>query len=100
MRRSYFCWGTVIFSNRVYQTVGTVPPSITYSLPLIENALSETRNAISSATSSGRPGRPIGIPPRDFINSWRAVCISVPDCLDKRSMRASAAEVSMKPGGN
>ena len=42
-----------------YQTAGTVPPSITYSLPLIDNALSETRNATSSATSSGRPGRPM-----------------------------------------
>jgi len=51
------------------QTVGIVPPSITYSLPLIDSALSETRNATSSATSSGRPGRPIGIPPRDFINA-------------------------------
>ena len=69
LQRSYFLWGTVMSNNRAYQTVGTVPPSITYSLPLIDNALSETRNAISSATSSGRPGRPIGMPPRDFINS-------------------------------
>ncbi len=51
------------------QAVGIVPPSITYSLPLIDNAQSDTRNATSSATSSGRPGRPMGIPPSDFINS-------------------------------
>lgn len=45
----------------VAHTVGTVPPSITYSLPVIDEARSEMRNATSSATSSGGPGRPIGI---------------------------------------
>lgn len=49
------------------QTVGTVPPSITYSLPCMEAARSEARNATSSATSSGRPGRPIGMPPSESI---------------------------------
>jgi len=48
-------------------TAGMVPPSITYSLPLIEAARSETRNATSSATSSGWPGRPIGIPPSEAM---------------------------------
>ena len=51
----------------ISQTVGMVPPSITYSLPVIEDARSETRNATNSATSSGRFGRPSGIPPSDFI---------------------------------
>ncbi len=53
--------------RRPDHTAGTVPPSITYSLPLIEAARSETRKATSSATSSGRPGRPIGIPPSEVM---------------------------------
>src|SRR5438445_11229184 len=43
------------------QIVGIFPPSMTYSLPVIEDARSEARNAINSATSSGRLGRPSGI---------------------------------------
>ena len=50
-----------------------VPPSITCSLPVIYDARSETRKATSSATSSGRQGRPSGIPPRESINVWRAL---------------------------
>ena len=41
---------------------------MTYSLPVIERARSEAKNATSSATSSGRLGRPSGIPPKAFIN--------------------------------
>jgi len=54
------------------QTVGTVPPSMTYSVPVMEPARGETRNATRSATSSGRAGRPMGIPPSDAINARRA----------------------------
>jgi len=38
------------------QTVGTVPPSITYSVPVIEAARGETRKAMRSATSIGLGG--------------------------------------------
>src|SRR5665213_3356975 len=54
-------------------TVGTVPPSMTISVPLIVAARSDARKAMSSATSSGRLGRPTGIPPKASINPWRAV---------------------------
>ena len=82
----------------IIQTVGTVPPSITYSLPVIDKACSETRKANNSATSSERPGRPIGILPSDFINSWRALLMSIPDFLANSSVSPSAAFVSINPG--
>src|SRR5687767_8036981 len=50
------------------QTVGTVPPSMTYSVPVIAAARGEARKATRSATSSGRAGRPIGMPPSEAIN--------------------------------
>src|ERR1700680_4303778 len=50
-----------------FQTVGTVPPSMTYSVPVMEAARGETRNATRSATSFGLAGRPIGMPPRESI---------------------------------
>jgi uncharacterized membrane protein YdjX (TVP38/TMEM64 family) len=53
------------------QTVGIVPPSITNSLPVMAEALSEARNATSSATSSGRLGRPRGMPPIMSISFCR-----------------------------
>src|SRR6266404_6494963 len=81
-----------------HQTVGTVPPSITYSLPWIEAARSDARKATSSATSSGRPGLPIGIPPSESIRLSRAVSASVPALSARRTMRPWAAAVSMKPG--
>ncbi len=40
-----------------------------------------TRKATSSATSSGRPGRPSGIPPSESISPCRAVSRSVPELL-------------------
>src|SRR5690349_6412099 len=52
--------------SRAY-TVGTVPPSITYSVPLIADASGEARNAIRFATSAGFAGRPSGMPPSDFM---------------------------------
>jgi hypothetical protein len=53
--------------------VGTVPPSITYSVPEMEAARGDTKKAIRSATSRGFAGRPIGMPPRDAINACRAL---------------------------
>jgi hypothetical protein len=50
------------------QTVGIVPPSMTNSAPVIYETRSDTKKATSSATSSGRPGRPIGIPPNESIS--------------------------------
>ena len=38
-----------------------MPPSITYSVPVIEAARDDARNATRSATSLGFAGRPIGI---------------------------------------
>jgi hypothetical protein len=55
------------------QMVGTVPPSMTYSAPVIEAARGEARKATSSATSLGRAGRPIGMPPSESIKVLRAV---------------------------
>ncbi len=49
------------------QTVGTVPPSITYSVPVIEAARGETRKVTRSATSFGLAGLPSGMPPRPFM---------------------------------
>jgi hypothetical protein len=54
------------------QTVGTVPPSITYSAPVIDAARGDARKATRSATSRGRAGRPIGIPPSDAMRILRA----------------------------
>ena len=39
--------------NRSAHMVGTVPPSMTYSVPVIEAAFGEARNATRSATSRG-----------------------------------------------
>src|SRR6266545_3478149 len=83
---------------RPRQIVGMVPPSITYSLPVIDAARSEARKATSSATSAGHPGRPSGIPPSDFINCSRAAFASVPELAASRSISAVAAVVCMKPG--
>lgn len=47
------------------QTVGTVPPSITYSAPTMAEARSETRNPTRSAISSVLANRPRGTPPRE-----------------------------------
>src|SRR5215469_731230 len=54
------------------QTVGIVPPSITISVPVIAEARSDAAKATSSATSSGRLGRPSGIPPSMFMSFCRA----------------------------
>ena len=51
---------------------GTVPPSITYSTPVMEAARCDTRNSTSSATSCGLAGRPSGMPPREFMRERRA----------------------------
>jgi hypothetical protein len=49
------------------QAVGTVPPSMMYSVPVIDAARGEARSAIRSATSRGMAGRPSGMPPRPFM---------------------------------
>ena len=49
----------------LHHAVGTVPPSITYSVPVTAPALGDTTNAMSSATSRGFAGRPSGMPPSD-----------------------------------
>jgi hypothetical protein len=50
--------------------IGTVPPSITYSVPVIEDARGETRKPTRSATYVGFDGRPIGMPPSDTISPF------------------------------
>ncbi len=47
--------------------VGTVPPSMTYSVPVIDAARGETRKVMRSATSCGLAGRPSGMPPRESM---------------------------------
>ena len=70
---------------------------MTYSLPLIDKARSEIRNATSSVTFSGRPGRQIGIPPRDIINSCQADSMLVLAYLASRSINPWAADISINP---
>ena len=53
------------------QAVGTVPPSMTYSVPVREAARGDTRNATKSATSLGLAGRPSGMPPSESITIFR-----------------------------
>ncbi len=54
--------------GRPVQAVGTVPPSMTYSVPVMDAARLDTRNPTRSATSLGLAGRPIGIPPSEPIS--------------------------------
>src|SRR3954453_22140581 len=61
------------FAKSCHQTVGIVPPSITNSVPVIEDARPDATKATSSATSWGWLGRPSGIPPSMSISFWRAV---------------------------
>ncbi len=58
--------------RRKHQTVGMVPPSMTNSVPVMADARSDSTKVISSATSSGRLGRPNGIPPNMSISFCRA----------------------------
>src|SRR6185436_2742883 len=77
----------------LFQTVGMFPPSMTYSLPVIEAARAEARNAINSATSLGRFGRPSGIPPSECIRFFLAAVVSVPARAASRSINLVAASV-------
>ena len=67
-----FEWDRLLTGTR-HHTVGMVPPSMTISVPVIVDARSEATNATSSATSSGRFGRPSGMPPSMSISRCRAV---------------------------
>jgi hypothetical protein len=49
-------WEEVV-PDPVHQAVGTVPPSMTNSVPVIAHALGEITNAMRSATSLGLAGR-------------------------------------------
>ena len=53
------------------QAVGTVPPSMTYSVPVMEAARGDARNATKSATSLGLAGRPSGMPPSESMTIFR-----------------------------
>src|SRR6266700_6494941 len=89
-----FLVGVVLFS----QTVGIVPPSITNSLPVMAEALSDARKATSSATSSGLFGRPKGIPPSMSMSFCRAAVYSLLSWSAIRWIILVAASVSIKPG--
>src|SRR6266850_8444615 len=82
----------------LHQMVGIVPPSITYSLPVIDEARSDARNATSSATSSGRFGRPSGIPPSESIMRCRAASVLRPVRSAISLTIPTAASVSVYPG--
>ncbi len=71
---------------------------MTYSLPWIDAARSDARNAANSAASSGRPGRPIGIPPIMSMICRRAVSSSIPLLSAIWRIIPWAPDVSMKPG--
>src|SRR5207249_2542774 len=64
--------------RRLLYTVGIVPPSMTYSLPVMEEAWSDARNATSSATSSGRFGLPSGMPPSESMMRCLAASLLIP----------------------
>ncbi len=64
--RTYYGAADLRAARRTH-AVGPAPPSMTYSAPVMEAARGETRNAIRSATSAGFAGRPIGMPPSDFM---------------------------------
>ena len=66
------CKYFMAFPSLTAQTVGTVPPSMTYSAPVIDAARDDARKATRNATSSGLAGRPMGIPPSESIKCFRA----------------------------
>jgi len=51
---------------------------MTYSLPVMEEARSDAKNATSSATSSGRFGLPNGMRPSESIMRCLAASILMP----------------------
>jgi hypothetical protein len=70
---------------------------MTYSLPVIEDARSEARNATNSATSSGRFGRPSGIPPSWWSGSFGSTQPSMmKSALDKTVF--NSGEMFLSPG--
>src|SRR4030095_10000099 len=83
---------------RLFQTFGIVPPSMTYSVPWIEEAREDARKATNSATSQGHAGRPMGMPPSASRMPCRAVSSSVPPCAAMRETIAWAAVVYIQPG--
>src|SRR5204862_2330180 len=80
------------------QMVGIVPPSITYSLPVIDEARSDARKATNSATSSGRFGRPSGIPPSESMMRCLAASLLIPVRSAISFTMPTAASVSVYPG--
>lgn len=96
-------WGTPPPSRLiglVLQTVGTVPPSMTYSVPVMLAARSDARKAIRLATSSGFAGRPIGIPPSESMIIFLPASMS-PPCSDARRIAtADIAEDKLTGRGN
>src|SRR3546814_515659 len=80
------------------QAVGTVPPSITCSVPVMLPARSEARNAIRLATSSGVDGRPIGMPPSDAMIRRLPSSTPAPSSSPSRLANSTAASVSIQPG--
>jgi hypothetical protein len=81
------------------QTVGIVPPSITNSLPVMAEALSDARKATSSATSSGL----FGPPKRNSAKHVHQLLpgrliVSFCPCPPFAESFSVAASVSMKPG--
>src|SRR5690606_26248476 len=87
----------VAFATHTY-AVGTVPPSITYSVPVMVPARSEARKAIRLATSSGLDGRPIGIPPSESMIIRLPRSMSPPCSEPNRLASSTAASVSIQPG--
>jgi diketogulonate reductase-like aldo/keto reductase len=57
-----------VHSERVrFYATGMLPPSITYSVPVIVAARGDAKNAMRFATSTGFEGRPSGMPPSESM---------------------------------
>lgn len=93
-------------SAGVYAT-GTVPPSTTYSSPVMDAARGDTRNSTSSEASFGFVGGPFGIPPltpwASFALRRCSLChclwLSINGCLPQSSqeLRAYDSGTVMRP---
>ena len=71
---------------------------MTYSLPVMEEARSDAKNATSSATSSGRFGLPNGMRPSESIMRCLAASLLMPVRCTISLTIPIAPSVSVYPG--
>lgn len=75
------------------QAVGMVPPSITYSVPVMLGDRSDARNAIRLATSTGADGGPVGMPPSETMIRRLPFSTPAPSSAPSRLARSTDASV-------